>query len=84
MPRPKGHFLDQNGNEIADTLQCCHCGAHFEVVKGSGRKRGFCMCCNGVTCGKPECDLCVPAEQQLENMEANRPVWWVPSRVSVK
>ncbi len=81
--RPMGHILNGDGNEIADTLQCCHCGGHFQVVPGSGNKRGFCTRCHGVTCGREMCDQCVPAEQQLENMEAGRPVFWTPTRCSV-
>ena len=55
------------------TLQCVHCGRHFRLQPGSGRVRGFCSRCNGPVCG-PDCAECVPAEQQLENMEAGRPI----------
>lgn len=56
-----------------DTLQCCHCQAHWEVLVGSGRLRGFCSRCMGYTCGQPACMICVPAEVRLENIEAGRP-----------
>ncbi len=51
-----------------DTLQCVHCGGHWVVVPGSGRKRGFCLKCCGPVCG-PRCLECRPAEAQLEAVE---------------
>ena len=68
---PKG-FLICEGNVVAETLQCCHCGGHFVVNPGSGRRRGFCTQCGSVTCGAPSCDACVPTEAWLENVEAGR------------
>lgn len=69
---PKGYIIitDQSG-VIAelDTNQCGHCGRHFQIVKGSGTKRGFCLRCNKVTCGSPQCDECIPFEEQLKRME---------------
>ena len=74
-PRPHGHF-EQTGpyGELrsGDTLSCCHCRRHWEVVAGSGRTRGFCTRCMGYTCGAPGCDECVPFEQRQENAEAGR------------
>lgn len=58
-----------------DTLQCCHCGGHWHVNPGSGKRRGYCTRCAAVTCGRECCDACVPFEQRLENSEAGRP-WW--------
>lgn len=58
-----------DGQHQADTLQCCHCGAHFHVERGSGTQRGFCLKCMGVTCGEPKCLACVPKEKQLELRE---------------
>ena len=55
------------------TLQCCHCGGHFPVQPGSGKTRGFCRNCMGPLCGKEACFVCVPQEQQLENIEHGRP-----------
>lgn len=65
----------------ADTLQCVHCGMHWMVVKGSGRRRGFCTRCAGPTCGQHACDECVPMEQQLENIEAGRDQFHRPTRL---
>lgn len=63
---------DPNSGKVvyeAATLRCVHCGGHWVPQPGSGRVRGFCARCNGPFCG-PGCQKCVPAEQQLENMEA--------------
>ena len=74
---PHGEVVD------ADTLQCKHCNGHFEVVAGSGRLRGFCRRCMGYTCGRPECMICLPAEQRLENLEKGLPELTLPTAVSV-
>ena len=66
-----------DGREVAHTLQCPHCGAHFVSVAGSGARRTFCLRCMAVTCGRPECDACVPLERKLEAMEGTRP-WPIP------
>lgn len=84
--RPAGHIFvaDPGGHELVaqDTLQCCHCGGHFPVQPGSGKIRGFCTSCMGPICG-PGCAKCVPAEQQLENIEAGRPLDHRPVRIIV-
>lgn len=74
MRKPKGYFytVEADGKmEEHDTYQCCHCGAHFVIVKGSGKTRGFCLKCMQITCGKLECDVCVPFEKKLEIWEQN-------------
>lgn len=55
-----------------DTVACCHCGRHWVWEPGSGRVRGWCLRCAGLTCGSPRCCACVPVEQWLENVEAGR------------
>lgn len=65
---PHGEIVD------CDTLQCRHCGSHWEVVVGSGRLRGWCSRCLGYCCGRPECFVCIPIEQRLQNIEAGRPM----------
>lgn len=70
-PRAHGAILVE-GVEVAHTLQCCHCGGHFVSIRGSGIRRGFCLRCMAVTCGKPECDRCIPFEEQLEMMEGKK------------
>lgn len=71
--RPSG-YLVVNGEpgvvEEADTLTCCHCGHIWAVKPGSGTSRGWCMRCQAPTCGRPECDVCVPYERRLEAAEA--------------
>jgi hypothetical protein len=52
-----------------DTLRCCHCGAHWVPIKGSGRKRGFCMKCMDVTCGSFQCMECLPHDKMLDLIE---------------
>lgn len=56
-----------------ETLQCVHCGMHWVRQPGSGIKRGFCLKCMGVTCGKEACDECVPYEARIELMEGAKP-----------
>lgn len=67
--------------EVA-TLQCVHCGCHWQASPGSGRIRGFCMNCNGPVCG-PRCAECVPIDLQLENMEQGRDPLWKPTKIYV-
>jgi hypothetical protein len=76
-----------------DTLQCCHCMRHWIVVKGSGKRRGWCFRCNGPTCGADACMDHIPAEAQLEILEGTRNPGsvsvgmpgklWVPDDISV-
>jgi hypothetical protein len=75
--------FDSDRVVICDTVQCCHCGRQWVYQKGSGRKRGFCLRCKGITCGNANCDACVPFEQQLENSEAGRPLHHRPIIASV-
>ena len=51
------------------TLRCVHCGCHWIYQPGSGRKRGWCMRCDGTTCGARKCLACVPYEAQIEILE---------------
>lgn len=61
-------FID--GVQVAETLQCCHCGMHWQRKPGSGTLRGYCMKCNAVLCGKAECmSECRPFEKWLEEVE---------------
>lgn len=69
MRAAHGHIA-VDGQVVADTQQCPHCGMHFVMRQGSGVERGFCLKCYGVTCGKPKCMReCVPMEQWLELIE---------------
>jgi len=66
--KPGGHIL-VDGVEVAQTLQCCHCGGHWVSRRGSGIIRGFCVRCMKPTCGGIRCDPCIPFEKRLEMME---------------
>jgi hypothetical protein len=74
--RPHGYAeWGGEGKTVArDSLMCCHCNAHFWVTPGSGKRRGFCMLCAKVTCGREQCDACVPVEVMLDNRAAGRPL----------
>lgn len=72
--RAAGHLetthLDDDKGDVFDTLQCAHCGAHWVPIPGSGRARGFCLSCDGVTCGQRPCETrCVPYEKMIEDAE---------------
>jgi hypothetical protein len=57
----------------ADTMRCVHCGKHWQVVPGSGRKRGWCIKCNGPLCGKELCmKSCYPVEKRLDDAEKGK------------
>lgn len=62
-----------------DLVACVHCGRHWPLGKALQDhaagvvKFGFCARCNGICCPGDRCAACVPAEQQLENLEAGRP-----------
>ena len=58
-----------DGQQVASTLQCPHCGGHFISRRGSGHRRTFCMNCKAVTCGHPACDPCIPWEKKMEFIE---------------
>ena len=61
-----------DGRQVADTLQCVHCGRHWVPEPGSGKVRGFCRCCMGPTCGAQKCDACLPFEKRLDLYEAGK------------
>jgi hypothetical protein len=61
-----------------DLCQCIHCEGVFPFVRGSGVRRGWCMNCNGMTCGRACCDPCVNHRQMLENME--RGMTWAQAK----
>jgi hypothetical protein len=58
-----------NGVEVATTLMCPHCGAHFISRKGSGTRRTFCLKCMAVTCGQPACDPCRPVVAEYGQLQ---------------
>lgn len=67
-----GPLLPGQASE-AETQMCVHCQHHWIIVPGSGRVRGFCFLCNGLTCGDPRCEECIPWEKKLEISEGRNP-----------
>jgi len=71
--RPKGHVEISDptfGTQGGDTAMCVHCQFHWVIQPGSGIARGFCLRCNGPTCGKKACETrCVPFEKMIEKLE---------------
>ena len=61
-----------DGQQVASTLQCPHCGTHFVSMRGSGARRAWCVRCQAVTCGALACDACVPVEARLEHAEGGK------------
>ena len=56
--KPAGHIVtyDAAGKKIERELrQCSHCQFTWVYTPGSGAKRGFCMKCMGLLCGRAEC-----------------------------
>lgn len=60
---------NSGGETQTDTKQCVHCGEHFPYKKGSGRTRGFCTRCMGMTCGGHQCMECFPIEERFDLYE---------------
>ena len=80
VPHPSGEFTvaSPNGRVLREgqTLTCVHCGGMWEVKPGSGCRRGWCLRCNGPTCGSQECSrACLPWERQMESMERRVQLW---------
>jgi hypothetical protein len=67
-------FILMDGKEVAHTLQCCHGGEHFVSIKGSGKRRGYCLNCQKVTCGAEACDPCVPWESRMSIEEGDESI----------
>lgn len=72
--RPDGYVVTSgpNGRQEIDTVQCVHCGYVWEFIPGSGRGRGFCLKCNGMTCGAETCNVCIPLEARIEHLEGTK------------
>ncbi len=68
-------YPDGTAAKIEETMQCVHCQRHRVYTKATLRRDWcWCMNCVGPICNRPECgNACVPAEQELENIEQGRP-----------
>ncbi len=64
-----GTILMDGSPDTATTRQCCHCGTHFVMIKGSGKHRGWCLECGDITCGGPNCNECFPFEKRVSFYE---------------
>lgn len=68
-----GYFVtaDQYGRKIEGEIRTCvHCQYSWEYHPNSGIKRGWCIKCNGLLCGKEAClRSCTPIDQQLDIAE---------------
>lgn len=70
--KPAGHML-LDDVVVADYLMCVHCNVHWIPRKGSKKRRGWCMRCSGVICGKQSCiDSCLPMDLRLTLYEAGK------------
>lgn len=70
--RPAGTIIVQGPGGLPvqrETHRCCHCQKHFLVQRGSGRLRGLCSRCGGVTCGPTCSSACVNWERALDLYE---------------
>lgn len=66
--KPSGYIIIE-GNVVADTVQCRHCGGHYIPIKGSGIKRGWCTHCGGPLCGKDGCFECIDFRKKMDEYE---------------
>ena len=59
-----------------DAFTCCHCNKIIIVRPGSGIRRGYCMSCDDLHCGKEACAVrCWPFEKKLLEMEGRKVLW---------
>jgi hypothetical protein len=77
VPRREAGAMLLDGVQVASTVQCAHCSAHWPFQPGSGRLRGWCYKCMAPLCGKPACLVdCVPVEAKIEFEEGKKNRYW--------
>ena len=63
----------RGGYKEEELRMCAHCGYQWVHKPGSGKKRGVCLQCNGLTCGKPECmKECMVLEKRMDLFETGQ------------
>ena len=63
-------FNSPSVGQQAETRSCVHCQRNWIIQPGSGIHRGYCMSCDGLTCGKFLCETrCIPVEKWAEEEE---------------
>jgi hypothetical protein len=74
VPKQSGILIATSIHGVVETptYKCVHCGRQFTVIRGSGKMRGFCQPCGGVTCGQPRCFDHFPFEKRLDLVEAGK------------
>ena len=75
MAAPHGYIRSErdDGRTVEhDAMQCVHCQRTWRFIRGSGRERGWCARCGGVTCGSKACMDCLHFERRAELAEARR------------
>lgn len=80
--------IDGGGQQERAFLKCVHCDHRWIPEPGSGRTRGYCQHCNGVTCERPECaaktnEIHVPWQGRMEILEGTRPASLVAAPVLI-
>lgn len=73
LKKPNGYAISTGplGTIECDTLQCVHCGGHWDHKPGSGITRGWCKLCNGPFCGV-KCQEHFAMEKRFDLYEAGR------------
>jgi len=71
--KPNGYAeaTGEFGKIERDTLQCVHCGCHWNHKPGSGIVRGWCTLCGGPFCGV-QCQEHFPIEKRFDLYENGR------------
>ena len=68
--RKASGYTVEGGKVTGETHQCAHCQYVWVAKPGSGTRRGFCIDCNSLTCGRQECAL--DQKQKLEQFGLTR------------
>lgn len=71
-PSHIGGGIIVDGKYVADTVQCVHCGAQWEALLDDTTERGWCLSCNGFTCGHLSCEECLPFQRRLDAIERGK------------